>query len=58
MHTALDDWAGIGWTNLEQIGELAAAIVYEWAKNPPLRVKKAARALAKEDVVPATLAER
>jgi Zn-dependent M28 family amino/carboxypeptidase len=42
-HTAEDTPDKIDVTKLEENGELATAVMYEWAKNPNLRAKKAAK---------------
>jgi hypothetical protein len=42
-HTAQDSPDKISVPVLEQNGELATAVIYDWAKNPLLRAKKAAK---------------
>ncbi|NIM98056.1 MAG: M20/M25/M40 family metallo-hydrolase [candidate division Zixibacteria bacterium] len=42
-HTSEDTPEKIDFNKLEENGELATATLYEWAKNPSLRAKKAAK---------------
>jgi len=42
-HTPEDDLDKIQVDTLEANGELATAAMYDWAKNPVLRAKKAAK---------------
>ena len=44
-HTSQDTLDKITPANLEQNGELATAVMYDWAKNPALRAKKDAKGL-------------
>ncbi len=44
-HTAQDTLDKITPANLQQNGELATAVMYDWAKNPALRAKKDAKGL-------------
>jgi Zn-dependent M28 family amino/carboxypeptidase len=48
-HTPEDSLDKVDLTKLEENGELATAVMYDWAKNPVLREKKAAK-LEKFDV--------
>ena len=49
-HTAEDSPDKIQVDTLEENGELATAVMHEWAKNPALRAKKAAKELKKVHV--------
>ena len=46
-HTSEDSPDKIQIDTLEENGELATAVLYDWAKNPALRAKKAAKAMHK-----------
>jgi aminopeptidase YwaD len=47
FHTPEDTPDKIQVDTLEENGGLATAVMYDWAKNPALRAKKAAKALKK-----------
>ena len=49
-HTSEDTPDKIQVDTLEENGELATAVLYDWAKNPALRAKKAAKKLKKAHV--------
>ena len=49
-HTSEDTPDKIQVDTLEENGELATAVLYDWAKNPALRAKKAAKKLKKVHV--------